>query len=231
MQTIQWEIVLIGAAVIMAAINFLKDVLQGRALFNAFVVDAWLARGREGKGVTPDDRVDFNLRKARRELIKLAAGGRDSSLYRLPINQLAGQINAAAETVLDFPADHRDLFMALCSQSDRDVLRFLQFSDGFRAEYVVARDGIGPGTKQDLMDARARLTSLMQRRIDDLQIFGRATWRLLLQVVALGFGFFLMPFLNSGNLRVFFGSVLAAGFLAPVLHDLLTALTNRRGGA
>ena len=231
MPTIQWEIVLIGAAVIMAVINFLKDVLQVRWLFNAFAVHTWLARGREGSDIAPEDGIDFDLPRAKRELIKLAAGGRNSSLYRLPINQLAGQINAAAETVLDFPADHRDLFMALCGRTDREVFRFLKFSNGFRAEYVVARDGIGPGTKQDLMDARARLTSLMQRRIDDLQIFARSTWRLLLQVVALGFAFFLMLFLNSGDLRVFFGSVLAAGFLAPVLHDLLTALTSRRGGA
>ena len=83
MPTIQWEIVLIGAAVIMAVINFLKDVLQVRWLFNAFAVHTWLARGREGSDIAPEDGIDFDLPRAKRELIKLAAGGRNSRHGRL----------------------------------------------------------------------------------------------------------------------------------------------------
>jgi hypothetical protein len=275
--TIPWQTVILAAAIAMAILDFLKDVLPGRYWFHDRLVSSWLKDGlAKSRKADVLQRVDLKEEvtdeSAKRELIELATAGRRWSLFSLHIDQLAAQVNAAAESVLDDPAAYPSLLLALTGASpsivksrtgpegarlahepDTDLVLFLGLREGFRSAYAEAKeraekDGRGargvqapagspvpdstkttagqaakaePPSLTRLMEARTRLTNRVQRRIDELQIAGRTSWKLLLQVVALLLGLVLAWWMSDES-RIVVG--LGAGFLAPILHDLMSRM-------
>src|SRR4051794_7846135 len=67
-----------------------------------------------GRNVDPE--------RALRNMGQLAIAGKVDALYSLPIDQPAGQISVAAQSVLDYPRKNPDLALILSSGADVDDL-------------------------------------------------------------------------------------------------------------
>src|SRR4051794_26676737 len=87
----------------MAVVQLIKDLSSVRTFWQRRWIEAVVAEqaGRTqavGGGRAGDDVL--------RDLVNLATAGNARALYGLPINQLAGQLGAAAGVVLDAPPRH-----------------------------------------------------------------------------------------------------------------------------
>src|SRR5215469_9393008 len=107
---------LIGiAALTMALIQTAKNMLPLRQWFQRNSVNSWLAvRAHTARSATPA----IDVEQAKTDLVHLTTAGDSAALYSLPIEQLCGQINAATQIILDYPAHHWDLLRCLASQSN-----------------------------------------------------------------------------------------------------------------
>jgi hypothetical protein len=210
----------------MAAIQVLKEILPARRWFQQRFVRRWLAERSGGAGEDA----------AERDLVRLAASGDRLSFYDLPLEQLCGQMNAAAPLVLDFPARYEGLFRALAHEADpADVdllLRPPVFPRG-------AREAL-PQDQYDALnrfaDARNRVTHHVQRSIDALQIAAGGMWRRRMQmlsfVVSFGITFLGLWGFHGGAFEHDLGPALltaiVGGFVAPVARDLVASVQRLR---
>jgi len=176
--------------------------------------------------------------RAEQDLIRLATAGDESAFYDLAIEQLCGQITAAATVVLDFPAMHRDLLTCLAAeagQEDRSAL--LRAADLGRAALDRMRTD-APNDYQILVDARSRVTHQVQRSIDALQIAAGFRWKLRLQSAAFVISCVLtaagMSLYRSPETSALMGVIvsvplgLMAGFLAPIARDIVAVVNRAR---
>jgi hypothetical protein len=216
----------------MAILETAKNLLPLRRAFQRRFVRKWLGSkaseaGAANKGKAP------NAAAAQADLVRLATSGDADALYDLPIEKLCGQVNAAAQSVIDFPAQHEDLLRclaSLCNAADVDLL-------------LSPPAGGPPG--QAVVDARARVIHQVQRSIDGLQIAADHRWTLSLRLTSFLLCFALtlvalnVPIQSSalqsahftgdpGSYVKFFLVAIAAGFIAPVAKDLVSALQQLR---
>src|SRR5277367_754244 len=98
----------------MAFIQTLKDMFPLRTWFQRAAVAKWLAAN-----ATPSQR---DPQVAEQDLVRLSTDGDAEAFYQLPIEQLCGQINAALQVVLDYPALHTDLLYSLAFGANPDDL-------------------------------------------------------------------------------------------------------------
>jgi hypothetical protein len=246
----------------MAIIQTIKDMLPVRNWFQQYFLETWLqqkagdaqkastewmttAKGglawfsveRERTDPPADDKYFLEsprVDKAEKDLFRLATDGDDKALYDLPIEQLCGQLNSAAQMVLDSPIDHPDLFRCLASMADTvDVARVM-----FPAKEAKGARPLNdeePRKRHDnYVDARTRVTHQIQRAIDALQIRVAFRWKFTLQIASIllsgaiaGIGVWIFgkgthPILSS------VGIAILGGFLAPVARDLVAALQQLR---
>lgn len=221
----------------MALIQTIKDLLPVRRWFQRDYVRKWLAfRGAEAAGRHATGDVDVPA--AERDLVRLATNGDVHCFYDLPIEQLCGQLNAAATLVLDYPKRHRDLLLCLASLSDaRDLRAVVDAAEQTQAD-LQALQREDPRTFQALVDARARLMAQVQRSIDGLQIAAGYRWKLYLQLAAFSFSYIITMIAvaasRADTANVVQGALAAlpigivGGFLAPIARDLVTMLTPVR---
>jgi|SRR5579859_3565117 len=243
----------------MAIIQTIKDMLPVRNWFQQYFLQRWMQKKCRDAGNRAADwmraagsrwfaeetnRTDPVANSAtfetgpdrtvaERDLFKLATDGDSDALYDLAIEQLCGQINAAAQVVLDRPSDHPDLMLCLASVADPVDIARVMFPP---AEAKAARpvdDDEARRRHDSFVDARTRVTHQVQRAIDALQITAAYRWKFLLQlcsillsgaIAALGVWKF-AP--QTGALGVLTVGVLG-GFLAPVARDLVAALQQLR---
>lgn len=214
----------------MAFLQTVKDVFPLRRWFQAAWVSAWLRdqATRAGSGVEAVG--------AEADLIRLGTSGDRAALYDLPIEQVAGQMNAAAQLVLDFPWDHEHLFRCLAAQANPDDIRTLLQSRpparGPRREWSAEE-------RSALIDARNRVTHQVQRSLDGLQISAGFRWKLYLQVASIVVSGLLvwaglMLFVTEPidvfvrHLPLYVATAIVGGFVAPVARDLVAALEGLR---
>ncbi|MBI2833587.1 MAG: hypothetical protein HYX76_04065 [Acidobacteria bacterium] len=218
----------------MAIIQTVKDLFPVRRLFQESFLRGWLhERRRESQlAPKPDDA------RAGQDLVRLATSGSSAAFYDLPIEQLAGQMNAAAALVLEFPARHRDLLGCLASIAEPDDLRVLvERANQTRADLERLQQQ-APGDYQALVDARTRVMHQVQRSIDGFQIAAGYRWKLYMQLAAFTISYVLTVLgvtINRPAGTPAFGGLVAAlplgilgGFLAPVARDLVVAWTQPR---
>jgi hypothetical protein len=168
--------------------------------------------------------------KAEKDLFKLATDGDDKALYDLPIEQLCGQINSAAQVVLDRSLDHPDLFVCLASMADPvDVARMM-----FPPKEAKAARPLDEGEAQErhdsYIDARTRVTHQIQRAIDTLEITAGFRWKFWMQLASIALsglfaGLGMWMFWKGSHL--FLSSLAVAvlgGFLASLARDLVATL-------
>ena len=216
----------------MAVIQTAKDLFPVRRWFQRRYLRQWLRiKTREvGDAVDPA--------RAEQDLIRLATAGDESAFYDLSIEQLCGQITAAATVVLDFPAMHRDLLTCLAAEADpEDRAALLRAADLGRAALDRMRAET-PNDYQILVDARSRVTHQVQRSIDALQIAAGFRWKLRLQSAAVAISCVLtavgMSLYRSPETSAPMGVLvsvplgLMAGFLAPIARDIVAVVSRAR---
>jgi hypothetical protein len=250
----------------MAVIQTLKDMFPLRNWFQKRALDQWLREKavesrrrwsgwleRDGRGWfaaelarQTDSLLDTHAEEfsqgpdaaqAEQDLIKLAADGDSKALYDLPIEQLCGQLNAAAQMVLDQPLDHPDLMRCVASVADpADIARVIFPPREAKGPRPVEA-GEGQKRYDSFIDARTRVTHQIQRAIDALQVSVGFRWKFYLQLASIvlsgiiaGLGVWAF-----GNIPGFGRRLLATmavgvlgGFLAPVARDLVAALQQLR---
>ncbi len=198
------------------AIIELIKALPARQFFNGMVISSFIKK-----------RVklwEIGKKEAQEELEKLAIGGRGKTLYMLPIEKLAGQINAAAQTALAYPDTYRATIKVLASLESND--------EAVKADInTVVAGAPDPSQAEDLKmytAARTRVSSLIQRNLDNLQIRTNRWWTLVNQGLAIVISVILVLSLtdkpeNYSPISWFFTAVFA-GMIAPVAKDILAKL-------
>ena len=261
-----WPIAISMAAVgtlTMALLQTAKDIFGWRRKFQEKFVRTWLAekaarfksRAREfkpaqhyvKKGFTPtpeqsrsleEDGFGVDAGKAEEDLIQLATANDRQAFYDLPIEQLAGQMNAAVQAAMDYPTAHRDLLWCLAHlASPDDIVAILappkDLLDTDRKSLLPEHKELVDG----FVGARNRISHQVQRAVDGLQISAGAAWKRSLQkwsfvlsavlgVVALWVASRKAEVLPSVGMFIVTGFL--AGFLAPVARDLVAALQSLR---
>lgn len=235
---------LVGMAAIgafsMALIQTTKNMFPILRAFQRWYVKKWLKE--KANEATKRMGIEVSAEKAEHDMINLATDGNANALFDLPIDQLCGQLNAATALMLDFPADHPDLLRCLASLDDKgDVERLM---GGDRGKSIEDLRKNNPAEAQALIDARTRVTHLVQRSVDGLQIAAGGNWKFRLQrasfilsavltLVALGLQQWYDPTKRSWpsleSMVLFVVTAIAAGFIAPVARDLLASIEQLRG--
>ncbi len=217
----------------MAFLQTVKDIFPLRRRFQAAWISGWLEdQARQAPAIPTGTAV--NAETAETVLIRLATSGDRDALYDLPIEQVSGQMNSAAQLVLDFPWRYEDLFRCLTAQADvEDVRRLLDARPPERGPRPV----LGADDKAALIDARNRVTHQVQRSLDGLQIAAGYRWKFWLQVASIvlsgllvwiGLMLFVKDSAPVRHLLVSAAMAVAGGFVAPVARDLVAALQQLR---
>ncbi len=239
----------------MALIQMLKDLLPLKSTFQRFALRQWIlkqiraetmapaltqaaknARQHVKRGEAPAD-PEERYRKAEQDLILLATAGDAGALYDLETEQLCGQINAAVQVTLDGPWRYPELFQCLAAKADdQDVELLLQHVTGQKLH-----DAAGALTEEGkaLLEARNRVTHMIQRNVDAFQIESGYRWQWWMKLLALALSFMisfagLILLWKHGEvhgLGRFFMAILIAvlsGFLAPVARDVIAAVQALR---
>jgi len=225
---------IVVAVASMAFIQMLKEFFGLRYLFNYISVRIWLDKGMALSSGNHEVgwvgrlllwlrriyRWSSETKRAEDELIKLATAGDRGALYNLPIEQLCGQVSAAAQAAVGHPSEYRAFIMAVGgSAGEEDLSLLTEKGDG-----------------DSRADARHRVSQQMQRAIDALQISASLAWRRSIQLGALVLSFLLTAWLLGVQatapdpVRLLVIAIVGA-FLAPVVRDLfavLQALRTRR---
>lgn len=184
----------------MAIVQTGKDIFPFRNWFQKWWLETWLkdkAAKAEPIGKTKPDIV-----KAEADLIRLATAGDRKAFYDLAIEQLCGQMNAAAQSLLDYPDKYPDLLRCLAALAEPDDI----------AE--VLKPAIsGQPKPQAMVDARARVIHQVQRSIDGFQISAGFRWKWILQISSFFFSFMITSLgleLHSGEV---FGNTVMGGII------------------
>jgi hypothetical protein len=215
-------------ALSMAFIQTLKDMFPIRRAFQKKFLGDWLASKSKAADGSGSQRTDSFA--AERDLIRLATASDRDAFYDLATEQLCGQINSAAQVIIEFPHKHRDLFLCLTAVAEpEDVALMLRVSE----------HPPPPPVPQDVIDAKGRVIHAVQRAIDGFQIAIAFRWKFWLQIASFFLSFSIVVtalWISEGTIAMngvtFFGVIvmgIAGGFLAPVARDLVAALEKRRG--
>lgn len=218
----------------MALIQTVKDIFPLRKWFHRWKLKRWLDMKADVVKATCHERPHVD--QAMEDIIRLATAGDSDAFYELDIEQLCGQMNAAAQAVLDYPERHPDLLKCMAAMADADdIEELLKPSSPQTANQPKS---------QNQVDARARVIHQVQRAIDGFQISAGYRWKWLLQGASFLVSFVItVVAVQMWHSRAIVDSTvkseeiswagvffigLAAGFLAPVARDLLASLRKLR---
>lgn len=206
----------------MAVLQTIKELTPARRIFNERFIRQWFTARHADLAET-----------AEKQLILLATAGERHAFYELPIEQLCGQANAATQMVLEYPRKYEPLLRVLAAHADPEDVHVLL------REPPPRPPGESSPRLQEEVDARTRITSLVQRSLDALQIAASHSWKFRLQTFAflLSYTFTIVgvfafaPGNGRTSVRDFVATIivgLAAGFLAPIARDLVATLQRIR---
>ena len=229
----------------MAVIQAIKDTSPVRHAFQKRFLRRWLLRRTENKfgskgihglrdplrRLPPGAPGLAQVSTAEEDLVRLATGGDDMAFYDLAIEQLCGQMNAAAQLALEYPQRHKELLSLLAAQAKPEDLSLVlnppPFEPGKEADPKVG----------EYRDARNRVSHHIQRSIDGLQIAAGFRWKFYLQIVSFIASFLIafMALLMSSQTKFGLNTLvtallvgIVAGFVAPIARDLVAALQQLR---
>ncbi len=217
-RTLDWAVLLAAIGTLaMAFLEALKGLLALRRRYHRWRVEEWVADPQ-----------------ARRELLGLAAGGEAwaDALYDLPTERMLGQIQAAANVALYFPARYPAVYAFLTGAgADGDGEAWALFAAAAPDEREAAA--------REAQGARVRLGNLIARRLDTFQTRTQYLWARLNQGLAIAIGAGISAYALAGASRFESGDDYAAlaalsllsGMLAPVAKDVVSALYGLRARA
>jgi hypothetical protein len=244
-------VALMFSAAAMSVVEVTKAVIPFRKWFHEKQVRKWL------------DSDDEAIKELHR--IVAACGGTDASreLYDEKTAKLMAQIQVATTTALDFPNEYPRLYLLLTKDSaksleerrgqgaevsDNPVSAKQLYSEDHEiwqqhAETFSFAKGTEPPTEPEKLvqraaQARARLGTFVERKLDGLQNRLERTWRLRNQLVAIGISFIMLEaiFFYKQSWHLWFhyknwlahAFSLAGGLPAPLMKDLYVALCSLR---
>jgi hypothetical protein len=229
-------------ALSMALIQTAKNMLPLRRWFQRARVESWLAQRAHSAVAAPET---ISISQAKTDLIHVSTAGDANAFYALPIEQLCGQINAAMQVILDYPARHWDLLRCVASQCKAADLAAINPPDpaiqsarkALLRKPAVTLTNDEHDQVDELVAARNRVSHQIQRAVDGLQISVGFRWKFWMQLIAILVSAVLAAAalvisgrqLNSSHSVSFI--VLAAifsGLLAPVARDLVAAIEPTR---
>lgn len=219
---------LVGVGIVtMALLQLLKDLLPTRRWFQRWWLQRfWFYRHADTLAISRD-RADAAMQK----MVDLATAGNANALFDLPVEQLNGQLNAAAQAMLDRPARHEDLLRIFAHRADpKDVAVVLKGRPAAKAalaKYVESRNSVA---------------QQIQRSLDAIQIAMGHRWQWLLQgasvvvsaaIIALALTLYGggAAFWRSEHVGYALIIAILGGFVAPVARDLVAAVQNLRARA
>lgn len=239
-------IVALGAITV-AILHIVNELGPIRSIFHGYMIRGWIrertreywAMRKRGPSETlPDPQSqEEHERKAFDLLIAAATGGYGLAFLGLPTNQLVGQVNAAAQIVLDNPRDYYPLLCMLAQPALPTVRVFWGGSQDQLPEEKHLRDlwlicnfadrnALGDTTPTpDYLQARARIGHAIQRNLDGLQITLTNRGFQIVLILALAIGMVLACLLVRG--QDFLETLLvgaAAGYIALVIGDVFAIL-------
>ena len=222
---------------VMAIIQLLKDLLPTRRWCQRAWFRRYMKRAASEAAIAARDNSRASSMLADhggllRDLVSLAAAGDADALFGLPIEKLTGQLNAAAQSILDNPSEHEGLFRIFTKDArDEDVNLVLRAAQGELSSDSAATKAV--------VEARSRLFNHIQRVLDAIQISMGDRWTRMLKWVSFVLGFVVIlttvhafvPGAIQGVRGWIIWLLLSAlgGFVAPVARDLVAALQNIRG--
>jgi hypothetical protein len=197
-------------------------------------LDGFRLRQNPGE-VTSWDAVEIALQ----DLAELATAGSKKALFELPIEQLCGQMGVAMQQALDHPSDHVVLIVCISHLNEpADLANILAPLASILAPANTLTEGSPDKARVALYTAaRQKISHRIQRAIDGFQISVGNRWKLILQLAATGIGvvaaciaIYIENESNAGSHSTI--SILSsgiavgvlAGFIAPILRDLLSIL-------
>jgi hypothetical protein len=156
-----------------------------------------------------------------RQLFALATGGGRAALYRLESDQLAAQVNAATEAMLDRPRRHQLLLIALANIEPTEVLTAQDPPSPPALSQFLQQESTIVSTKESVIpEARHELTLRIQRRLDDLQITTRSYQQIVDGVLYVGVATLTAAALEIEPSRIVPLGIMA-GFVAPLIGRIL----------
>jgi hypothetical protein len=219
----------------MALIQVLKELVPVRRWFQHHWLWQWLEQRRDlsgNRGQLP------SVEEVEKEIVQLATDGDSHAFYNLPIEQLCGQLNAAAQAVLDHPKEHEALLRYLAAKANpADIDQVLGCSAKFREQSGATLEGPERTAFTECVDARNRVAHQVQRAIDALQLSGGDRWKLWIQIfsitlsgiiAAIGVSIFgeIHGFVRRTEITL--AVAILGGFFAPVARDLIAAMQSAR---
>jgi hypothetical protein len=261
-----WVVLLVGFATA-SFVQWAKDFLRWRYNFHRRMVRDWIDhRFRQVSdsivAALRDEKSPRSTKDPRLQLEILAGGEKVPEkayyldpyifpAYSLPVEQLCGQLAAAAEIAVANPEKFPELFCVLTAAgdliSDQDFREYLAKptppnQDTDQAAKSVPEGELSP-TAQRYAELRAQFMMQAQRGLDNLQIAIGEGWRAQLTraclLFSLAFAVVVVSFLLAsdparnamGFIQAWFTVVvitLAGVLLAPVTHDLMRAIRSFR---
>lgn len=163
-----------------------------------------------------------------------------NALFALELERMMGQIQEAADIALSYPSVYPELYQFLTlGASEDDILNWQKESTWVPEENLLSRQAM-----KDRVDAFSRLSKLVKRRLDSLQITINFQWTRWNQVWSIALGgallFASLAYIEFSTsewalinpltwLRILVAS-LVGGIVAPVAKDLVVALKKVRQG-
>lgn len=163
-----------------------------------------------------------------------------NALFALELERMMGQIQEAADIALSYPSVYPELYRFLTlGASEDDILNWQKESTWVPEENLLSRQAM-----KDRVDAFSRLSKLVKRRLDSLQITINFQWARWNQVWSIALGgallFASLAYIEFSTsewalinpltwLRILVAS-LVGGIVAPVAKDLVVALKKVRQG-
>jgi hypothetical protein len=211
-----------AGTIAMAIIQVVKEISPLREWFQRRWFERWID-SRAANFNRSSQTADADPANAKKEVVELATGGLADALYDLGADEMAVQLNLAAQVTLDTPVRYKALLAVLSEGASLEDLA------------TVMKGQPASGSTQEYFDARARLGRRIQRNLDGVRIALGNRWKLCMQLasLALSTAVIELAVLAKGGadgyaymLALPIGIV--GGYLAPVTRDLLAGLQRLR---
>jgi len=240
-------VALIISTAAMSFVEVMKALFPFRRLFHATQVGKWLHSNK------------LAIMELHRIMAARDGAHKSAEFYDQKTSKLMAQIQAAATTALDFPGEFPRLYGVLTEDSAKSPEERRHQEEARRApqrplsaepagyedhevwqrnaeRFSLAR-GTEPLTENDEIvqkaaQARVRLGTFIERKLDALQNRLEKAWRLLNQVAAIVIGFLIFEVMfeakgvSSNPIAIFFSGT--GAFAAPLMKDLYVALCSLR---
>jgi hypothetical protein len=227
----------LASAASTAILQLFKDLTPIRGWFQKWWLHRWF--GRHVAAFAPPPLPpppapafpSLKIDDVERQIVELATGGDRDAFYDLPSDQLVAQLNAAAQSALDYPGVKFYYPVVAVLSQGADVADLAQVAGINSARQALMSDP--PNTAY--ADARTRLAHRIQRNLDGMQISLGDDWQLVMQTLAFlaSSAMIEIAVLHYGNLGVWefvLGLVVGAlaSYLSPVLNDIIKGLQSLR---